>query len=107
MRVQKTGRPDYRPDGSQGWGSGICPPLQGDYLMSITIGPPQVDELKPRIAVLAVGGAGGNAIANLIAAGVPGGAIVVDHPPAQTRNPSPAERRLSHATTTDQGMSRG
>ena len=32
--------------------------------MSINIGPPQVDELKPRIAVIGVGGAGGNAIAN-------------------------------------------
>ena len=27
--------------------------------MSINIGPPQVDELKPRIAVIGVGGAGG------------------------------------------------
>src|SRR3546814_12087834 len=77
MRVQKTGRPDYRPDGSQGWGSGTCPPLQGDYLMSINIGPPQVDELKPRIAVIGVGGAGGNAIANMIAARVEGVDFVV------------------------------
>ena len=40
--------------------------------MSINIGPPQVDELKPRIAVIGVGGAGGNAIANMIAARVEG-----------------------------------
>jgi cell division GTPase FtsZ len=34
--------------------------------MSIEIGPPLVDELKPRITVIGVGGAGGNAIANMI-----------------------------------------
>ena len=41
--------------------------------MSINIGPPIVDELKPKIAVIGVGGAGGNAIANMIGAlrGIP------------------------------------
>ena len=34
--------------------------------MSINIGPPKVEELRPRIAVIGVGGAGGNAIANMI-----------------------------------------
>src|SRR3546814_19622896 len=93
MRVQKTGRPDYRPDGSQGWGSGTCPPLQGDYLMSINIGPPQVDELTPRIAVIGVGRAGGNAIATLIPARVEGVDFVVANTPAQALNASPAARR--------------
>ena len=45
--------------------------------MSINIGPPQVDELKPRIAVIGVGGAGGNAIANMIAARVEGVDFIV------------------------------
>ena len=36
--------------------------------MSINIGPPAIEELKPRIVVVGVGGAGGNAIANMIAA---------------------------------------
>ena len=40
--------------------------------MSINIGPPHVDGLKPKIAVIGVGGAGGNAIANMIAAHVDG-----------------------------------
>ena len=35
--------------------------------MSINIGPADNDELKPRITVIGVGGAGGNAIANMIA----------------------------------------
>ena len=34
--------------------------------MGINIGPPEVDELRPRIAVIGVGGVGGNAIANMI-----------------------------------------
>ena len=36
--------------------------------MSINIGPPSVEELRPRITVIGVGGAGGNAIANMIKA---------------------------------------
>src|SRR3546814_17432935 len=58
--------------GSHGKAGGKGSPLQGEYRMSINIGPPQVDELKPRIAVIGVGGAGGNAIANMIAARVEG-----------------------------------
>ena len=38
--------------------------------MSIDFLPPDVDELTPRIAVIGVGGAGGNAIANMMRAGV-------------------------------------
>src|SRR3546814_17588728 len=107
MRVQKTGRPDYRPDGSQGWGSGTCPPLQGDYLMSINIGPPQVDELKPRIAVIGVGGAGGNAIATMIAARVEGVDFVVATTDAQALNASQAERRNPLGTPHPQGLGPG
>ena len=36
--------------------------------MSINIGPPAIDELRPRITVVGVGGAGGNAITNMIEA---------------------------------------
>src|SRR3546814_6688469 len=107
MRVQKTGRPDYRPDGSQGWGSGTCPPLQGDYLMSINIGPPQVDELKPRIAVIGVGGAGGNAIENMIAARVKGVEFVGAKTDAQATNVSPDERRHQMRKTITQGTGTG
>ena len=45
--------------------------------MSINIGPPMVDELKPKIAVIGVGGAGGNAVANMISAKVEGVDFVV------------------------------
>ena len=36
--------------------------------MSINIGPAASDDMRPRIAVIGVGGAGGNAIANMLAA---------------------------------------
>ena len=40
--------------------------------MAIEFLRPEVDELKPRISVIGVGGAGGNAIGNMIAAHVQG-----------------------------------
>ena len=75
--------------------------------MSINIGPPQVDELKPRIAVIGVGGAGGNAIANMIAAKVEGVDFVVANTDAQALNASPAERRIQLGTQITQGLGAG
>jgi len=75
--------------------------------MSIDIGPPQVDELKPRIAVIGVGGAGGNAIANMIAARVEGVDFVVANTDAQALNASPAERRIQLGTQITQGLGAG
>jgi cell division protein FtsZ len=54
--------------------------------MSINIGPPVVDELKPKIAVIGVGGAGGNAVANMIGAKVEGVDFVVANTDAQALN---------------------
>ena len=45
--------------------------------MSINIGPPSVEELRPRIIVIGVGGAGGNAIANMIASEIEGVDFIV------------------------------
>ena len=75
--------------------------------MSINIGPPQVDELKPRIAVIGVGGAGGNAIANMIAARVEGVDFIVANTDAQALNASPAERRIQLGTHITQGLGAG
>src|SRR3546814_16686617 len=75
--------------------------------MSINIGPPQVDELKPRIAVIGVGGAGGNAIANMIAARVEGVDFVVANTDAQALNASPADRRILRGTQLTQGLGAG
>ena len=75
--------------------------------MSINIGPPTVDELKPRIAVIGVGGAGGNAIANMIAARVEGVDFIVANTDAQALNASPAERRIQLGTHITQGLGAG
>jgi cell division protein FtsZ len=75
--------------------------------MSIEIGPPQVDELKPRIAVIGVGGAGGNAIANMIAASVEGVDFVVANTDAQALNASPAERRIQLGPRITEGLGAG
>ena len=75
--------------------------------MSINIGPPTVDELKPRIAVIGVGGAGGNAIANMIAAKVEGVDFIVANTDAQALNASTADRRIQLGTHITQGLGAG
>ena len=75
--------------------------------MSIEIGPPKVDELKPRIAVIGVGGAGGNAIANMIAANVEGVDFIVANTDAQALNASPAERRIQLGPQITEGLGAG
>jgi cell division protein FtsZ len=75
--------------------------------MSINIGPPEVDELTPRIAVIGVGGAGGNAIANMIASRVEGVDFIVANTDAQALKASPAERRIQLGTQITQGLGAG
>ncbi|MEQ1510359.1 MAG: cell division protein FtsZ [Sphingopyxis sp.] len=75
--------------------------------MSINIGLPQVDGLKPRIAVIGVGGAGGNAIANMIASSVDGVDFLVANTDAQALNASSAERRIQLGAQITQGLGAG
>lgn len=75
--------------------------------MSIEISPPHVDELKPRIAVIGVGGAGGNAIANMISARVEGVDFIVANTDAQALNSSPAERRIQLGPQITEGLGAG
>ena len=75
--------------------------------MSINIGPPEVEELKPKIAVIGVGGAGGNAIANMIAAQVEGVDFIVTNTDAQSLNSSTAERRIQLGPDITQGLGAG
>ena len=75
--------------------------------MSIEIGPPMVDELKPRITVIGVGGAGGNAIANMIAAQVEGVDFIVANTDAQALNASSAERRIQLGPRITEGLGAG
>jgi len=75
--------------------------------MGINIGPPEVDELRPRIAVIGVGGAGGNAIANMIAANVEGVDFIVANTDAQALNASAAESRIQLGPDITQGLGAG
>lgn len=75
--------------------------------MSINIGPPKVEELRPRIAVIGVGGAGGNAIANMIMAQIEGVDFIVANTDAQALNNSIAEHRIQLGPDITQGLGAG
>ncbi len=75
--------------------------------MSINIGPAASDDLRPRITVIGIGGAGGNAIANMIAAEIEGVEFVVANTDAQALSTSPAERRIQLGPDITGGLGAG
>ncbi|GAA4764549.1 hypothetical protein GCM10023219_06510 [Stakelama sediminis] len=75
--------------------------------MSIEFLPPDTDELSPRISVVGVGGAGGNAIANMIRAEVQGVEFLVANTDAQALKQSSAEQRIQLGTKITQGLGAG
>src|SRR4028118_2215295 len=75
--------------------------------MSIDFIRPEVDELRPRISVIGVGGAGGNAIANMMGADVQGVDFVVANTDAQALNASSADRRIQLGLKITQGLGAG
>jgi cell division protein FtsZ len=75
--------------------------------MSIDFIKPEVDELRPRISVIGVGGAGGNAIANMMRADVQGVDFVVANTDAQALNASLADRRIQLGLKITQGLGAG
>ena len=75
--------------------------------MSIDFVRPEVDELRPRISVIGVGGAGGNAIANMMMADVQGVDFVVANTDAQALNSSTADRRIQLGLKITQGLGAG
>ena len=75
--------------------------------MSIDFVRPEVDELRPRISVIGVGGAGGNAIANMMRADVQGVDFVVANTDAQALNASTADRRIQLGLKITQGLGAG
>jgi cell division protein FtsZ len=75
--------------------------------MSINIGPPSVEELRPRIAVIGVGGAGGNAVANMIEAEIEGVDFIVANTDAQALNNSIAEHRIQLGPDITRGLGAG
>jgi len=75
--------------------------------MSINIGPPSVEELRPRITVIGVGGAGGNAIANMVEAEIEGVDFIVANTDAQALNNAVAEHRIQLGPDITQGLGAG
>ena len=75
--------------------------------MSIEFITPEVDELTPRIAVIGVGGAGGNAIANMMAADVQGVDFLVANTDAQALKQSTAPHRVQLGAKITQGLGAG
>ena len=75
--------------------------------MSIDFIRPEVDELRPRISVIGVGGAGGNAIANMMNADVQGVDFIVANTDAQALNTSTADRRIQLGLKITQGLGAG
>jgi cell division protein FtsZ len=75
--------------------------------MAVNITPPDISELKPRITVFGVGGAGGNAVNNMITAGLQGVDFVVANTDAQALTMSKAQRIVQMGTQVTQGLGAG
>ncbi len=75
--------------------------------MTISLSAPQATELKPRIVVFGVGGAGGNAVNNMIESGLEGVEFVVANTDAQQLQFSKTERRVQLGATVTQGLGAG
>ncbi|PWC54278.1 cell division protein FtsZ [Azospirillum sp. TSO22-1] len=69
--------------------------------------PPIETELKPRITVFGVGGAGGNAVNNMIKSNLEGVDFVVGNTDAQALKGSLCEKRLQLGTATTRGLGAG
>ena len=75
--------------------------------MPINLSLPQAVELKPRIVVIGVGGAGGNAVNNMIDAGLDGVEFVVANTDAQALALSKADRRVQMGGGVTEGLGAG
>ena len=75
--------------------------------MSIKLQLPKLTDLRPRINVIGVGGAGCNAINNMISAGLNGVDFVVANTDAQALATSSAEHRLQLGVNLTEGLGAG
>ena len=72
--------------------------------MSINVGGGELRELKPRILVLGVGGAGGNAINAMIEAGMQGVEFVAVNTDAQDLKMSKADAKIQIGMNLTKGL---
>jgi cell division protein FtsZ len=75
--------------------------------MPIKLTVPDSTELKPRITVFGVGGAGGNAVNNMIESNLDGVEFVVANTDAQAILQSSADRKIQMGTALTQGLGAG
>jgi cell division protein FtsZ len=75
--------------------------------MTINLTVPNLNELKPRITVFGVGGAGGNAVNNMIESRLEGVEFVVANTDAQALLQNAAQRRVQMGTALTQGLGAG
>ena len=75
--------------------------------MSINLKAPELRELKPHIMVAGVGGAGGNAVNNMIVSGLLGVEFVVANTDAQALTSSKSERIIQMGLQVTEGLGAG
>src|ERR671921_638810 len=75
--------------------------------MAINLQAPDIRELKPHITVFGVGGAGGNAVNNMIESGLLGVEFVVANTDAQALTSSRAERIVQMGLAVTEGLGAG
>jgi cell division protein FtsZ len=75
--------------------------------MTINLQKPDITELKPRITVFGVGGGGGNAVNNMITAGLRGVEFVVANTDAQALTITKAERLIQLGAHVTEGLGAG
>ncbi len=75
--------------------------------MTINLKIPDIHEMKPRITVFGVGGAGGNAVNNMITAGLQGVDFVVANTDAQALTMSKSERIIQMGAQVTEGLGAG
>ncbi|WP_181707325.1 cell division protein FtsZ [Chthonobacter rhizosphaerae] len=75
--------------------------------MTINLKMPDLTELKPRITVFGVGGAGGNAVNNMITSGLQGVEFVVANTDAQALTMSKSDRIVQMGVAVTEGLGAG
>jgi len=82
-------------------------PVGREENMTINLKMPDIQELKPRITVFGVGGAGGNAVNNMITAGLQGCDFVVANTDAQALAMNHSDRLIQMGVAVTEGLGAG
>ena len=80
---------------------------QAEYSMTLNLSIPGQEELKPRITVFGVGGAGGNAVNNMIEQQLDGVEFVVANTDAQALQQSLAQAKIQMGVKVTEGLGAG